>query len=164
MSSFSSDDDSDVSDSDDSFLQHLTSDTKNVKEFGRSSELEVYCNLCGKKLSTITVHEKMVEINDSTVIMSQMKSVLENFYNEHFGLGSVADINGIGCPSVNSYDLNKMIEVRDLQWLQIGIQEHNLHIDKELFARLMQLTMSTHLESKQIIQYFNWISVENEGT
>ena len=84
-----------------------------------------------------------------------MKIVLKQYFNDHLGLQSVADVKEIACPSVNSYVLQKMVEARDKQWLQIGFQENNLHIGKELFSRLIQLTVFAHVESKDVIRFFN---------
>ena len=132
------------------------------KKPGRTCELKICCNLCGKTVGSFEIQQN-VPLNKD-VIGQQMKIVLEQYFNNHFGLRSVADVKEIQCTSVDSYVLQKMVEARDKQWLQIGFQENNLVIDKELFSRLMQMTVLAHVESKDVIRFFNWTSFENEGT
>jgi len=128
-------------------------------------DVEITCNFCGKIFDTIQIIKDNHFQLDRAETLSQTKRTLRSAFDTHFGLNNKPNNTSL-CSEINDDIIGEMKEARDKQWsmLDVEVDEQFAIYDQKEFNKLMRLTLETHSQCQDVINYFRWDQFGRSGT
>ena len=88
-------------------------------------------------------------------LKEQVSDMLKNLFDNHFGISNKKEVSD-KCPCIGNEFFAKLQNKRDIEMYQISFSDISKERGKQYFEEFMQLIMQCHLESTDIIEYFQW--------